>query len=107
MRTLSIKAGLEASTVTPGSTAPDASLATPANPLAPVCARAAVAISTMHASVARFRTIRVRRFTFLSYQKSRLATQESRLAGLVPFSVAERHGGSHSRPKLSATNSAG
>src|SRR5216684_615811 len=37
-RTLSINAGLEASTVTPGSTAPDVSLTTP--PMALVCADA-------------------------------------------------------------------
>src|SRR5262249_31415054 len=45
-RTFSISAGLAASTVTPGSTAPVASLTTPANAL---CARAVVG-SARHAS---------------------------------------------------------
>ncbi len=42
-RTFSISAGLEASTVTPGSTAPDVSLTTP--PIALVCADAAAGSS--------------------------------------------------------------
>ena len=37
VRTLSISAGLAASTVTPGSTAPEPSLTTPAIPLAVAC----------------------------------------------------------------------
>src|SRR5262245_17954589 len=37
VRVFSIRAGLEASTVTPGSTAPDVSLTTPAMPLADAC----------------------------------------------------------------------
>src|SRR5437667_273863 len=45
VRTLSIKAGLAASTVTPGSTAADASLTTPAIPLA-CCADVASGMST-------------------------------------------------------------
>src|SRR5205823_4433689 len=42
VRTFSIKAGLAASTVTPGSTPPDVSLTTPATPLA-CCAEATTA----------------------------------------------------------------
>src|SRR6185295_3847308 len=37
LRVFSIRAGLDASTVTPGSTAPDVSLTTPAMPLADAC----------------------------------------------------------------------
>src|SRR4030095_2938553 len=37
LRAFSMRAGLEASTVTPGSTAPDVSLTTPAMPLADAC----------------------------------------------------------------------
>jgi hypothetical protein len=46
-RTPSINAGLLASTVTPGNTAPEVSLTTPANAL---CARAVVGIANRHAS---------------------------------------------------------
>ena len=46
-RTFSINAGLDASTVTPGSTAPDVSLTAPA---IDACARAAVGTSTINTS---------------------------------------------------------
>jgi hypothetical protein len=47
-----MSAGLAASTVTPGSAAPDGSVTTPAIPLAAVCAKAAVAPTTIHVMVA-------------------------------------------------------
>ena len=46
VRTFSMSATLAASTVTPGSTAPDASLTTPAIPVPACCADAAVAASS-------------------------------------------------------------
>src|SRR5437667_597128 len=49
LRTFSIKAGLAASTVTPGSTAPDVSFTVPAIPLAvPCCADAAPGSRSAH-----------------------------------------------------------
>src|SRR4051812_47852425 len=51
VRTLSMSAGLAASTVTPGRTAPEASLATPEID-APLCAAAVQAVSSTHAAAA-------------------------------------------------------
>src|SRR5437016_2219528 len=52
-RTFSMSAGLAASTVTPGSTAPDESLTVPA---ITACAEAAVGMSAIHASNVRILT---------------------------------------------------
>src|SRR5207244_7479556 len=54
LRTLSISAGLEASTVTPGRTAPELSLTTPAIPLAVACC----ADAARGSSSAHMRTVR-------------------------------------------------
>src|SRR5262245_54854082 len=63
LRVFSISAGLDASTVTPGNTAPDVSLTTPAIPLADACCAAAtdgnsnVHVTTMTPKPPRVRTI--------------------------------------------------
>ena len=61
-RTFSMRAGLAASTVTPGSTAPDESLTVPA---ITACAKAAVGMRTMQASSAKvLMSPRMRLLTF-------------------------------------------
>jgi hypothetical protein len=57
-RTFSMSAGLAASTVTPGSTAPDASFTSPAMPL--VCANAAPGTSHNSAAAASIRNANLR-----------------------------------------------
>jgi hypothetical protein len=56
VRTFSIKAGLAASTVTPGSTAPDVSFTTPAMLLVPVWADTAADMSVSQLSVTKLIT---------------------------------------------------
>src|SRR5881628_1816177 len=64
-RTFSMRAGLAASTVTPGSTAPEASRTTPAiAPLVAVCADAAAGANATHASTATIAPTVVARIAF-------------------------------------------
>src|SRR5687767_6534065 len=83
VRTFSINTGLDASTVTPGSTAPDVSLTTPA---IDACANARLGVSSVHASTNNaFVNTRIASFSFITAPRRDAADgcsqHQSRLPG--------------------------
>src|SRR5262245_17598813 len=69
VRTFSIRAGLAASTITPGSTAPDVSLTTPAIPLGDCCAHESPGRRSPHVNAA------MRSFTVVRCSEGELAAE--------------------------------
>src|ERR1044071_9865967 len=101
LRTFSINAGLDTSTVTPGSTAPDPSVTTPA--IVACCADAAVGRATPRANVANRRSsTRRMRVNLDSEGRRRVPRGRHTIASAVARSQYQIDGRRRARPMTSA-----